>query len=234
MSIKNETEITKGSRVAILFTLLTDFAAVSIGILARVFFTESGQDPEAILGIGGADVLGMMTEYFLPLVLTAIYVAIILSAIMSTIDSLLVMASSAIVRDFYQKIFRPDISNSQLTKTSRWVTLIIALMALGLAMVIAVVAPERQVFWVIIFGWSGIAATFCPVIILSLFWKAYSEAGAIASMISGFLSVILVKFVLQESETLGIYFEKIDVLLPSFLIALGFGWLFTKLMPRPQ
>jgi sodium/proline symporter len=234
MSIKNETEITKGSRVAILFTLLTDFAAVSIGILARVFFTESGQDPEAILGIGGADVLGMMTEYFLPLVLTAIYVAIILSAIMSTIDSLLVMASSAIVRDFYQKIFRPYISNSQLTKTSRWVTLIIALMALGLAMVIAVVAPERQVFWVIIFGWSGIAATFCPVIILSLFWKAYSEAGAIASMISGFLSVILVKFVLQESETLGIYFEKIDVLLPSFLIALGFGWLFTKLMPRPQ
>jgi sodium/proline symporter len=234
MSIKNETEITKGSRVAILFTLLTDFAAVSIGILARVFFTESGQDPEAILGIGGADVLGMMTEYFLPLVLTAIYVAIILSAIMSTIDSLLVMASSAIVRDFYQKIFRPDISNSQLTKTSRWVTLIIALMALGLAMVIAVVAPERQVFWVIIFGWSGIAATFCPVIILSLFWKAYSEAGAIASMISGFLSVILVKFVLQESETLGVYFEKIDVLLPSFLIALGFGWLFTKLMPRPQ
>ena len=234
MSIKNETEITKGSRVAILFTLLTDFAAVSIGILARVFFTESGQDPEAILGIGGADVLGMMTEYFLPLVLTAIYVAIILSAIMSTIDSLLVMASSAIVRDFYQKIFRPDISNSQLTKTSRWVTLIIALMALGLAMIIAVVAPERQVFWVIIFGWSGIAATFCPVIILSLFWKAYSEAGAIASMISGFLSVILVKFVLQESETLGIYFEKIDVLLPSFLIALGFGWLFTKLMPRPQ
>jgi len=234
MSIKNETEITKGSRVAILFTLLTDFAAVSIGVLARVFFTESGQDPEVIFGIGGADVLGMMTENFLPLVLTAIYVAIILSAIMSTIDSLLVMASSAIVRDFYQKIFRPDISNNQLTKMSRWVTLGIALLALGLAMVIALVAPERQVFWVIIFGWSGIAATFCPVIILSLFWKAYSEAGAIASMISGFLSVVMVKFVLQESETFGIYFEKIDVLLPSFLIALGFGWLFTKLMPRPK
>ncbi|WP_019038284.1 sodium/proline symporter [Psychroflexus tropicus] len=232
MSIKNETEITKGSRVAILFTLLTDFAAVSIGVLARVFFTESGQDPEMIFGIGGADVLGMMTENFLPLVLTAIYVAIILSAIMSTIDSLLVMASSAIVRDFYQKIFRPDLSNSQLTKTSRWVTLGIALLALGLAMVIAIVAPERQVFWVIIFGWSGIAATFCPVIILSLFWKAYSEAGAIASMISGFLSVAVVKFVLQESKTLGVYFEKIDVLLPSFLIALGFGWLFTKLFPR--
>lgn len=232
MSIKNETEITKGSRVAILFTLLTDFAAVSIGILARVFFTDSGQDAEAILGIGGADVLGMMTEYFLPLVLTAIYVAIILSAIMSTIDSLLVMASSAIVRDFYQKIFRPDLTNSQLTKTSRLVTLVIALLALGLAMIIAIVAPERQVFWVIIFGWSGIAATFCPVIILSLFWKAYSEAGAIASMISGFISVAMVKFVLQESETYGAYFEKIDVLLPSFLIALGFGWLFTKLFPR--
>lgn len=232
MSIKNEAEITKGSKVAIIFTFLTDFAAVSIGILARLFFTEVGQDPETILGIGGADVLGMMTEYFLPLVLTAIYVAIILSAIMSTIDSLLVMASSAIVRDFYQKIFRPELTNSQLTTTSRWVTLTIALLALGLAMAIALVAPDRQVFWVIIFGWSGIAATFCPVIILSLFWKAYSEAGAIASMISGFVSVAVVKFVLQESETYGVYFEKMDVLLPSFLVAMGFGWLFTKLFPR--
>lgn len=232
MSIKNEAEITKGSKVAIIFTFLTDFAAVSIGILARLFFTEVGQDPETILGIGGADVLGMMTEHFLPLVLTAIYVAIILSAIMSTIDSLLVMASSAIVRDFYQKIFRPELTNSQLTTTSRWVTLTIALLALGLAMAIALVAPDRQVFWVIIFGWSGIAATFCPVIILSLFWKAYSEAGAIASMISGFVSVAVVKFVLQESETYGVYFEKMDVLLPSFLVAMGFGWLFTKLFPR--
>jgi sodium/proline symporter len=231
MSIRNEAEIDKGKWVAIVFTFLTDAAAVTIGLLARYIFTSQGEDPEAVFGTGATDVLNMMTENFLPFVLVAIYVAIVLSAIMSTIDSLLVLASSAITRDFYQKIFRPDLKDHELTKISRWVTLGMALVALGLAMIIAVVSPDRQVFWVIIFGWSGIAATFCPVIILSLFWKGYSEQGAIASMISGFACVPLFKFVFQKIEGIGIYFEKMDVLLPSFLVAMLVGWIFSKIYP---
>ncbi|MFZ1749255.1 MAG: hypothetical protein WAU01_03655, partial [Saprospiraceae bacterium] len=224
----------KGRWVAIVFTLLTDAAAVSIGILARVLFTSEGQDPEAVFGIGATDVLSMMTENFLPNILVAIYIAIVLSAIMSTIDSLLIIASSAITRDFYQKIFHPEIRDDQLTKLSRTVTVIMAAVALGLAMAIALLSPERQVFWVIIFGWSGIAATFCPVIILSIFWKGYSEKGAIASMISGFISVILLKFVCQNLDGIGKYFVAIDVLAPSFLVAMIFGWLFSKLYPRQE
>jgi sodium/proline symporter len=232
MSIKNEKEIDKGRWVAIIFTLLTDFAAVTIGILARVIFTETGQDPEAVFGTGATDVLSMMTENFLPLILVAIYVAIVLSAIMSTIDSLLIIASSAITRDFYQKIFRPDLTDESLTKISRLVTIGMALIALAIAMTIAVVSPERQVFWVIIFGWSGIAATFCPVIILTLFWPGYSEKGAIASMVSGFLSVIVIKFVFQNMESVGEYFIALDVLAPSFAVAMIVGWVFSKIYPN--
>ncbi len=178
MSIKNETEITKGKWVAIFYTLLTDAAAVTIGILARVYFTESGQDPEAVFGTGATDVLNMVTTNFLPLGIAAIYVAIVLSAIMSTIDSLLVMASSAVTRDFYQKIFHPTIADDKLTKISRYVTLAMAVLSLLIAFGMAYFSPDRQVFWVMIFGWSGIAASFCPVIILSIFWKGYSEAGS--------------------------------------------------------
>jgi len=234
MSIKNEAEIDKGRWVALIFTFLTDAAAVSIGLLARYIFTESGQDPETVFGVGATDVLKLMTEEFLPLVVVAIYVAIVLSAIMSTIDSLLVIASSAITRDFYQKIFRPDLKDNELTGISRIVTLVMAIVALALALGMAVLSPDRQVFWVIIFGWSGIAATFCPVIILSLFWKGYSEKGAIASMISGFLCVPLFKFVFQEMETIGVYFEKLDVLAPSFLIAMTVGVIASKIYPPNQ
>ena len=229
MSIRNEEEIDKGKWVALAFTFLTDAAAVTIGILARVLFTKSGQDPEAIFGIGATDVLKLMTENFLPYVLVAIYVAIVLSAIMSTIDSLLIIASSAITRDFYQKIFHPEIKDEDLTKLSRIVTIVMALIALAIAMTIAILSPERQVFWVIIFGWSGIAATFCPVIILSLFWKGYTEKGAIASMIAGFLSLIVIKFVFQNLEGVGPYFQALDVLAPSFAVAMIFGWIFSKL-----
>lgn len=231
MSIKNEAEIDKGKWVAVIFTLLTDAAAVTIGILARVLFTKHGQDPELVFGIGATDVLNMMTENFLPYVVTAIYIAIVLSAIMSTIDSLLIIAASAVTRDFYQKIFKPNLKDKDLTGISRWVTIIMAILALGIAMTIAIVSPERQVFWVIIFGWSGIAATFCPVIILSLFWKGYSEIGAIASMISGFLSVIIFKFVFQNLDGIGPYFEKMDVLFPSFVVAMSVGWIFSKMYP---
>jgi sodium/proline symporter len=231
MSIKSVKEINKGKWVALVFTLFTDAAAVTIGILARIIFTDSGQDPEAVFGAGGKDVLSMVTENFLPTLLVALYAAIVLSAIMSTIDSLLILASSAITRDFYQKIFRPDLKDENLAKTSRICTIIMAALALTLAIILNWVSPDRQVFWVIIFGWSGLAATFCPVIILTLFWRGYSEKGAIASMVAGFLSVIFFKFVVQEMDGIGDYFVELDVLAPSFLVAMLVGVLFSILYP---
>jgi len=231
MSINDEKEIDKGKWVATTFTLLTDAAAVTIGILARIYFTKEGQDPEAVLGNNGADVLSMVTEEFLPTILVAIFVAIVLSAIMSTIDSLLILASSAITRDFYQKIFRPDIKDESLTKISRIATVIMAFTALIIAVVMNYVSPDRQIFWVILFGWSGIAATFCPVIILTLFWKGYSEKGAIASMISGFAAVVLFNFVFKEIESIGQYFVAMDVLFPSFVVAMVVGFAVSKKYP---
>jgi sodium/proline symporter len=234
MSIESEKEIDKGKWVALLFTLLTDAAAVTIGILARIYFTKEGQDPEAILGNGGEDVLSMITNEFLPTILVAIFVAIVLSAIMSTIDSLLILASSAITRDFYQKIFRPNLKDEDLTMFSRLVTLAMAIAALGLAILLYNLYPERQIFWIMIFGWSGIAATFCPVIILSLFWKGYSERGAIASMITGFLSVMFFKFVVSNMEGIGAYFKELDVLAPSFALAMIVGYFVSKLFPPKE
>ncbi|WP_034057363.1 sodium/proline symporter [Lacinutrix jangbogonensis] len=231
MSIKSEKEIKKGKWVAIAFTLLTDAAAVTIGILGRIYFTKAGQDPEVVLGNNGENVLSMITESFLPTILVAIFIAIVLSAIMSTIDSLLILASSAITRDFYQKIFRPHLKDKELTKISRISTIIMAFTALIIAMVMNYVSPDRQIFWVIIFGWSGIAATFCPVIILTLFWKGYSEKGAIASMLSGFISVILFNFVFKEMETVGAYFVALDVLAPSFAVAMLIGIIVSKMYP---
>ena len=231
MSIKSEKEVDKGKWVATAFTLLTDAAAVTIGILARIYFTKEGQDPEAVLGNSGENVLSMITEEFLPTILVAIFVAIVLSAIMSTIDSLLILASSAITRDFYQKVFRPEIKDESLTKISRTSTAIMAFTALIIAMIMNYVSPDRQIFWVILFGWSGIAATFCPVIILSLFWKGYSERGAIASMISGFISVLLFNFVFKEMSGIGPYFVALDVLAPSFAVAMIVGFVVSKKYP---
>jgi sodium/proline symporter len=229
MSIKDLGEIKKGRWVAIVFTLLTDIAAVSIGILGRYIFTQIGEAPEVALGNGAEKVFSVSVEYLMPEIIIGGYIAVVLSAIMSTIDSLLVVASSAVTRDFYQQIYKPKIDEKQLASLSRKVTIVLALFALGVAMLVANIVPGRTVFWFVIFGWSGIAATFCPAIILSLFWNRFTEKGALASMIVGFLSVPLFKFGLVQLPGIGPYIKELDVLGPPFLVAIIAGVLVSKL-----
>jgi sodium/proline symporter len=231
MAIKNTDEIKKGRWVAVVFTLLTDACAVLIGIYGRYLLTSLSDDPESVLGNGAQNVLPLLVEKVMPLALIGVYIAAVLSAIMSTIDSLLVMASSAISRDFYQQIFKPQKTETELAKINRVITLIMALLALIIAMIVSVSSPTRTVFWFVIFGWSGIAATFCPTIILSLFWKKFTEKGAIAAMITGFLAIPLFKFGMTSLDGLGVYFEKLGELGPSFFLALVIGIVVSIVFP---
>ena len=120
MSIKDTNEIKKGRWVAIGFTIITDSCAVLIGIYGRYLLTSVGENPESILGNGAQNVLPLLVEKVMPLSLIGIYIAAVLSAIMSTIDSLLIVASSAISRDFYQQIFKPNKTEKQMATISSY------------------------------------------------------------------------------------------------------------------
>lgn len=218
MSIKDDAEIKKGRWVALAYTFLATTSAVLIGMLGRWLFTSYGENPEAILGTGGEDVLPMLVERVMPLTVVGIYIAAVLAAIMSTIDSLLVLASSAITRDYWQKILRPDMTDARASRLSAWVTLGLALFALGIAVTVAILSPTRSIFWFVIFGWSGIAATFCPTMILSLAWKGFTEKGAIAAMITGFCSVPLFKFLVPTFAGIGPIVEALGELPCAFLM----------------
>ena len=224
IAIKNEAEIEKGKWVALFYTLLTDTSAVAIGILGRYMLTEAGDIPEIILGNAAEDVLALVLGQVMPTLIIGIYIAAVLSAVMSTVDSLLVVASSAVTRDFYQQILHPEIDEKKLMGLSKKVTLTLAILALGVALAVSVLSPTRTVFWFVIFGWSGIAATFCPVIILSIFWNNYTEKGAITTMVTGFLCIPFFKFVVPNISTLEPYINKLDVMLPSVVLAMLAGW----------
>jgi len=229
MSIKSPEEIHRGKWVSLTLQFIMNIAAVTLGILGRALLTNPMQQVEEVLGNGGQDVLILLAEATLPVLLTGLYIAAVLAAIMSTIDSLLVLASSAVTRDFYQQVYRPSIPNARLSRMSRWVTLALAFLSLAVAMLVALASPTRTIFWFVIFGWSGLAASFCPVMVLSLFWKKFNEKGAIAAMIVGFLGVPFFKFIMPSVPIIGEYFSKIAELFPSFLLALVAGWLATIL-----
>jgi len=222
LALKSTAEIPKGTGVAFFWTVLADGGAVMVGMLGRAILHEPGADmvgKEGVLGNGGQDVLPLLVEQTFPAMIVGLYIAIVLSAIMSTVDSLLVVASSAAVRDGYQKVFRPDLGDEELMSMGRKATLGLALVALGVAMTVALVSETRTVFWFVIFGWSGIAATFCPTVILSLFWRGMTARGAIAAMVTGFACVPLFKFGVSQLDGVGPIFDALGELPPAFLLS---------------
>lgn len=218
LSLKSEDEIAPGAATALVWTLLADSGAVVTGMVGRAILAPVGTSVEA-LGNGGQNVLPLLVEHALPAVLVGLFIAIVLSAIMSTVDSLLVVASSAAVRDWYQQVKHPEIPDEDLVGLSRKVTFGLALVSLALALSVAALVPGRTVFWFVIFGWSGIAATFCPTIILSLFWRGFTANGALAAMLAGFVGVPLFKFGATALPTVGPAFSALSELPPAFALS---------------
>ena len=232
ISIRDQSEIRAGRWVAIVFTLLTDGCAVLSGMLGRALLVGADGDFTAVLGVGGEHVLPELVARIFPPVVVGIYVAAVLAAIMSTIDSLLLVASSAVTRDVYQKLWKPELRSEALTGLSRRVTLALAVLSLGIALGVSFTSPDRTIFWYVVFGWSGIAATFCPVIILALLWPRFEVRGALASMATGALCVPLFKFAVPLIPVWGPVVAQAEELAPSFLLALGAGVLVTIATPR--
>jgi len=232
IALKDEHEITKGTAVAITWTVLALSGAVLAGMVGRAILSggdlaatwTSASDWESVLPVTTA-------EIFPPLV-AGLYVAIVLSATMSTIDSLLIVAGSAAVRDYYQKILHPGLGDEKLVFASRMATLVLAFVALAIAMGVAIFSGEKGVFWYIIFGWSGIAATFCPVMILSLFWSGITARGAKAAMLTGFFMVPILQFGVMKMPGIGELVTAIDVLGPAFAMSLIAGVLVSLTDPK--
>ncbi len=218
IALRDEREISRGAWVAIAYTLFATTGAVLIGMVGRALLTGPGEPLDA-LGDGGEGVLAASANALLHPILIGLFVAIVLSAIMSTVDSLLVLAGSALVRDVHQKIQRPDLADDALVKKSRLATLGLAAVALAISLGVAVSTPERTVFWFVIFGWSGISATFCPTLILSLFWRRMTARGALAAMVVGFLCVPLFKFAAPHVPGIGPSLEALGELPPAFLFS---------------
>ena len=223
LALRSEDEIGKGATVAIVWTLLADTGAVLTGLVGRHLLTDSGDAVETVLGTGAEDVLPLLVEHLMPTLIVGLFIAIVLSAIMSTVDSLLVLAASAIVRDYHQQVKHPELRDEDLVPLSRKVTVALAGCALLIAFGVAGITGGQSVFWYVIFGWSGIAATFCPTMILSLFWPRFTKRGALAAMTTGFLAVPLFTFVVPRLGAVGELLATLSELPPSVLLSAFVG-----------
>ena len=122
-----------------------------------------------------------MAIEFLPPVIAAIMMVGILSAVMSTIDSLLLVVGTAISEDIYRQTFKPDASEKSILRLTQIVIIVVTLVVMLLTIWNT---PE---FLAIIFyvGTSGVGIAVAPSLLIGLFWEKATKWGALMSMLIG-------------------------------------------------
>lgn len=109
------------------------------------------------------------------------------AAVMSTVDSLLLVTSGALVRDVYQRYIDPDASPQKLTRLAYGVT-----GALGILVLILALTPPPLLATLVIYFGGGVTAAFVVPMIAALYSRRATTAGAIAAIFGGFAVFIIV------------------------------------------
>ena len=179
MAVENPQKLVAARRIAMVWMVLVLFGSVATGLAGIAYFADNPlENPETVF-------IALSQQLFNPWV-AGIITAAILSAIMSTVDSQLLVSSSVISEDFYRVFVRPQASEKELLMVSRGAVIAIALLAM-------VIASDREsrVLDLVSYAWAGFGAAFGPVIVFSLFWRSMTAASAIAGMIVGAVTVVV-------------------------------------------
>ncbi|MEC2159500.1 sodium/pantothenate symporter [Virgibacillus halodenitrificans] len=134
----------------------------------------------------GDKVMPLIALEVMPAWLAGIVLAAPMAAIMSTVDSLLLLVSSTLVKDIYLNYVQPNASNERVKRLSFGITAI-----LGIFVFIMALDPPNLIIWLNLFAFGGLEAAFIWPIVLGLYWKKGNKYGALASMVSGVALYIL-------------------------------------------
>ncbi|SDI41693.1 sodium/proline symporter PutP [Alteribacillus bidgolensis] len=204
MAIRSEQEVPKARLIGITWMVLSLFGAIFTGFVGIAYFAGAGPGNALAEGAHETVFIAFTQLLFNPWI-AGFLLAAILAAIMSTIDSQLLVSSSALAEDFYKGLFRPSAKEQELVWIGRVGVLLIALIATLLAY-----NPNSTVLELVEYAWAGFGAVFGPVILLSLFWRRTTKWGALAGMVAGGLTVIL--WAIPEGGLFDLY-----ELVPGFL-----------------
>ena len=178
MAIRSTHEVRKGVLIAMLWVLLAYWGAPFIGIVGKAYFGPELADAEKVMPL--------LATAVLPPVVAGFVIAGAIAAMMSTADSQLLVVTSAVVEDIYRKLLNRELSQERLVSFSRWTTLAVTLLALVLALF-----AKNLIYWLVLYAWSGLGASFGPPILLALLWKGTNRWGALAGMLTGTFTTVL-------------------------------------------
>lgn len=222
MAIRKTDELVRARRIATVWVVISLAAAVLIGLMGRAMFPVH----ETLNTASGAEnVFIVLSRHLLPPLLAGLVMAGILAATISSSDSYLLIAASAVSLNIFKGILKKDASDKQVMTTSRVILLLIAVAGVVIAM-----DENSVIFTIVSFAWAGFGAVFGPIMLFSLFWKRTTQAGAVAGMVTGGVMVFLWNLVLKPlGGVFGIY-----ELFPAFVLSCLVILVVSLLTPVPS
>ena len=148
----------------------------------------------------------------IPAIIGGLILAGMLAATMSTADSQLLAAASAVSQNLVKDCFHIKITEKRSIVVARITVVVIAVIGVFMAS-----NPDSSVFDIVSFAWAGFGATFGPVVLVSLFWKGANRYGVLAGMVSGGVMIFLWKYVIAKLGGVFAIYE----LLPAFIVAVA-------------
>lgn len=223
MGIRSNAEIKKARRIGTTWMIVSYIGTFLIGSLGTAYLLKhgvllgTGSEEIAVAGVtqfGDAETVFSATMLKMyPAFIGGIFLCAILAASMSTADSQLLAASSAVGRDIYKGIINKNADEKSILNISRFTVFVIALVALFLSL-----NPNSSIFGLVAYAWAGFGATFGPLVLLALYWKGTTAKGAIAGLITGFAAVILWHNIPGSVHKIFALYE----IVPGFIICLFF------------
>jgi len=207
MAAKDTATIERGIWIAMGWGLFIYSSAILLGLSGKALFPGL-EDPEHLFP--------RAAEALLPPLVAAVVLTGVLAAIMSTISAQIIVAASAVVHDIYSRMLKRDLSNRQVLVISRATVLF-----LGLGAMLIALGKTRVIFWFVLFAWSGLGASFGPLILFTLYSRRVTRTGAIAGMLTGFAVTLLWKIS-------GLSESVIYELVPAFLLSAAVIWCFRR------
>ncbi len=203
MAIRDEKSLTTSRRIASVWVVISLSVAVFIGIMGRMLFPVEHLTASSAEGI----FITLATSSLLP-ILAGFVMAGILAATISSSDSYLLIAASAVAKNIFAGVIHKKATDKQVMIVTRITLAVIAVLAAIFAL-----DDKSIIFKIVSFAWAGFGATFGPIMLFSLFWKRTTRAGAIAGMVGGGCMVFFWEYAIGA---IGKNLEAIYALLPQF------------------
>ena len=210
MGMKDARNVRAGRNIAVVWTIIAYGGVVVIGLGAQVLFGPNAvKDTEMILPF-------LLNKLF-PGWLAALLLAGAVAAMISTAESMLLVAATSISEDVYKGIIKKGKAKDRtLLMISRVATLVIGILGLVMAL-----TTKDLIYYIVSYAWAGIGCSFAPAVLLSFYWDRFTSAGVVTALVSGLVTTVV--WMLAGLE------KMVTARAATFVVAMGLAVLVTLL-----